>query len=326
MSLEFRRLDGDNLQVPPVTRARGVPRDDVRSMETDLDTSFAYRVFSEHQTEINHIYWCITRHCTGLRSLWTASPRRTGQMSFFRIRNRERSRDIKLEYWSRDYEAFDNWTRLAAVIAITGYFEIFLKNLADAACQSCPSVLVGGYKEFDGLRLLKTLPDFGFRKQAEACCNGKWSARVKAYRDLFGECPQFIKDHTTDLDKLRILRNTVGHSFGRTLDDAKVGRSLVSEAPKKVMQTELIYYLDLVNKVAMSVDENLSCKIVGAYEILAHYHFWSGKNGTAREQAKKFRKHVQSQVQADAINEYYVGMIEYCRSGLADDEATPRLG
>ncbi len=245
------------------------------------------RVFSEHQTEINHIYWCVAA-LHGAKKLVDGKPPTDRADVFFPNPNRERSRDIKLEYWSRDYEAFDNWTRLAAVIAITGYFEIFLKNLADAACQSCPSVLVGGYKEFDGLRLLKTLPDFGFRKQAEACCNGKWSARVKAYRDLFGECPQFIKDHTTDLDKLRILRNTVGHSFGRTLDDAKVGRSLVSEAPKKVMQTELIYYLDLVNKVAMSVDENLSCKIVGAYEILAHYHFWSGKNGTAKSKPRSF--------------------------------------
>jgi len=193
--------------------------------------SVAYRVFRHHHTEINHLYWAHHAAFKGAYSLTKGKQLSEKANSVFPDPKQERRREITLSTWSDDYNAFDNWSRLGAVIAITGYLEVFMKSIVEAACQSCPAVLIGGHREIEGLTLLKTRARYGYAGHSEACTHGTWVARVEAYKRLFGSCPNEVVDNVSALDKLRVLRNAVGHAFGRRLQPAAIGTSIVTVHP-----------------------------------------------------------------------------------------------
>jgi len=277
-------------------------------------TSIAYNVFKIHHTEINHLYWANHAAYKGAYSLTRGKSPSDDADSVFPDPKKERRRTITLAKWSEDYNAFDNWTRLAAVIAITGYFEVFIKSIVEAACQSCPAILVGGHREIEGVKLLKARAKYNFLSQSEACSQGTWQTRLNAYKRIFGSCPKPVEDVVSDLDKLRNLRNSVGHAFGRTLEPAKVGRQIAPEDAKQVKQKALLEYLALVDEVAWEIERHLTPNFIGCYETIAAYHYWDGKRGDRKQIAKKFSSFFRPIVKTTASSAYFLDVINYYQS------------
>jgi hypothetical protein len=239
-----------------------------------LSKTLAYFLFQRHHEEINNNYWAHRAAFRGAFSLTKGKKKSDPADSVLPNPNAERRRAINLGQWADDYNEFDNWTRLAAVIAVTGYLEVFIRSIVDAACQSCPAVAIGGEKEINGVQWLKTKATHAFIEDANKCAKGEWGRRLAAYQKLFGTVPQFLQDNLGDLEKLRVLRNAVGHAFGRNLTLPVVGRNAVLQPARRVTHERLIGYLDLAYNAAKGIEGHLSNDYVGSYETIAMYHRW----------------------------------------------------
>jgi hypothetical protein len=276
--------------------------------------TLAYRKFKAHHTEINNLYWSHHAAKAGAYRLTKGKPETDDCDSVLPNTRNERRRSITLGQWSESYVAFDNWSRLSAVIAATGYLEVFVKTIVDAACQSCPAILIGGTKQIDGITLLKTRAKYGFAKQAEACAKGTWQTRIRAYEDIFGNCPPAVANRVSDLDKLRNLRNAVGHAFGRKLGPTEIGKTLGDTPAVIVSQEALKNHLSLVNDVADAIEDHLSDAYIGCYETLAAYHFWADRGSGMSHERKMFKKHFNKVEDVGISQTYFDNLIKFYHS------------
>jgi hypothetical protein len=204
--------------------------------------------------------------------------------------NGARRRTISLGEWANFYNQFDNWTRLSAIVSACGYLEMYIRTIVEAACQSCPATMIGGHKEVDGVKLLKTRSLYAFWEQSEACTKGTWQQRIKAYKRLFGVCPKVLVDRLSELEKLRNLRNAVGHAFGRRFSRVTIGKDVASTPFQSVKEPALLSALDLTYSVAVAIEAHLGPQYVGSYEVVAMYHLWPGRKNGFKEEAKPFSK------------------------------------
>ncbi len=236
------------------------------------ETSIAYYIFSVHHTELNHMYWSHNAAKQGAYSLTRTQSKTTLADTIFPNKDNLRHRKISLVDWSRDYKAFDNWTRLAAIIAISGYFEMYINSIVDMACQSCPAILVGGTKEIDGIKLLKSRDNYSFLDHAKKCSKGAWQTRISEYKRIFGSCPDLLVDSISDLDKIRKLRNDIGHAFGRNTREDQFAVQQSINTPHQLKQNTFLNHLALLDKVAKEIDSHLACNFIGSYETrLSHF-------------------------------------------------------
>jgi hypothetical protein len=253
--------------------------------------TMAYRVFQRHHTELNNFYWA---HKAALRKAFSLTkPHRPSDRALllFPDPTNERKRDITLQQWADNYAGFDNFCRLSSLIAATGYLEILTRTLIDAACQSKPALLLkGGSDEIDGVSILKKHAH-SYAERAEPCLKGEWQKRISAYRQVFGTVPQFFPDNLTALERLRKLRNDVGHAFGRQSKPVVIGEIDFRIAPKKLKQDSFLKQLHLIHEAAIAFENHLS-PIIGAYESLCLYHWWKvGLAKTPNDQPRLFKKH-----------------------------------
>ncbi len=239
--------------------------------------TFAFRVFRRHHTELNDFYW---GHQAALRKVFSLTkPHRPDDpaSTLFPDPKNERQRAITLGKWAQDYSGFDNFTRLSALIAATGYLEVLVRTLIDAACQSKPALLLkGGRDEIDGISILKKHPH-AYSDHTMPCVKGEWQQRIKAYRKIFGSCPVFFTNHLSQLEKLRHVRNSVGHAFGRSTKPVQIGELIFQGDPKKLKQDALKSNLQLIYEAAKSYEAHLR-PIIGSYEMLCVYHHWKGRH------------------------------------------------
>ena len=68
-----------------------------------------------------------------------------------------------------------------------------MKSIVEAACESCPAILIGGHREIEGLKLLKTRPKYEFVKTVEGCCKGNWPDRILADTERTFRVPRLHK-------------------------------------------------------------------------------------------------------------------------------------
>jgi len=197
----------------------------------------------------------------------------------------------KLGDWGDRYDAFNRWTRLAAVLAMKSYLETYISQICNAALESCPALLIGGDKQIDGISLLKNRPQYSFTKEIESLVRGEWKSRIASYKKIFGTDP--LTGMEQGLDKLRRIRNDVGHSFGRDINWLHFSEDIVLTRLPLIEDVELQQYLGLVECAADAVEADLASRFVGAYETLRLYHVWRGKlgiNESIGERAVRFKK------------------------------------
>ncbi|MDB5334956.1 MAG: hypothetical protein JWN70_575 [Planctomycetaceae bacterium] len=276
--------------------------------------SLAYRLFKEHHTQLNDLYFS---HIAAFRGAFASTKTQSKADSVHTVfpdDKNERHREITLETWAKHYNEFDNWIRLSAVVAITGFLEVFIQSAVEAACQSCPGILIGGNKEIDGVTLLKKRPKYAFLPQSMSCVKGTWDQRMDSYEQLFGECPKYVKDNLAALDEMRRLRNAVGHTFGRSNDPPRIGRDVKIEPFRSVKGDKLKSYLDLAMKSAKAIDAHLTGGFIGCYETIAMYHFWADRGkykGKASKESLPFIKYLDSTEHPHLSYEYCVKLINH---------------
>lgn len=169
------------------------------------------------------------------------------------------------------FEINRRWSTLLTLVLLTSCFENYLANVAVAALASDPLLSPGFPKRVDGLMLLKhghSMASF----TTESITKGDWSTRISQYKKLFGTVPKGLTNAHSELDQIRILRNSVAHRFGFDDDDdlfLKIG-----SLPKGLSQDRLIKWFGTIDGVASAVEAHLRDSFIGDYETLRLFHLW----------------------------------------------------
>lgn len=257
--------------------------------------SLAFRLFKRHHTHFNDIYWA---HKTTYAHTFsgTSAYKVSNPASDMFPKEKGSSRgERELGEWGRWYSDFDSWSRMASVVAIAGYLETYIAQIATAALESSPSLVFGGGPKVDGAQFLKHNKKYDLYSHTESLTRGDWQSRISAYKKFFGSCP--FEHRIKDLEKLRKLRNNAGHSFGRDIKSMKFAGDWQVKKLTKIEDKKIELFLELVETVAESIEEQIAEKYVGQYELVRAYHNWiktvkNPLNNGKTPLHKKFSSHI----------------------------------
>ncbi|TRY29768.1 hypothetical protein [Aliiglaciecola sp. M165] len=256
--------------------------------------SLAHRLFKRHHTHFNDIYWSQRIANRHVFSLTKPYKRDDSITLLFNPTTDEIRNSRSLGEWADWYSDFDRWSRLASIVGLAGYLETYIAQVSVAAFESTPSLVLGGGPKVDGAVFLKHNANYDLYQHSESLTRGDWQARVSAYKGFFGSCP--FENLISELEKLRILRNDAGHSFGRDIKSMRFAQGWEVKKLANISDSKIIDFLKLVESVANSIDSHIAEEYVGQYEIIKVYHQWlptleNANRYAQKERAKKFRKY-----------------------------------
>ena len=236
--------------------------------------SFALRRFSEHQTEINRLYWSLVP-VAGFAGYHArhAAANATPSSVFHASGPNARRIAADLPSWQRDFSELNNWVRLSALVSMLSYFETYVSTVATLALQSDPLLRFNQSRTVDGTLWLKRAVVDDVSGIVTPLVKGTWPQRCSAYRTLFGSVPPVLETHVGDLDQMREMRNGVAHSFGR---EPKFFENPMVHAGQSVRLQEerLQSWLAIVDEVARAIDGHLYPAHLGDFELVWRYHRW----------------------------------------------------
>jgi hypothetical protein len=79
-------------------------------------------------------------------------------------------------------------------------------------------------------------------------------------------------DNISALEKMRRLRNNIGHAFGREIEAARRHDVLSSTEISKLSRDTTIYYMKLIYSISKEIDRQLLINHIGEYQIANFYH------------------------------------------------------
>lgn len=202
-----------------------------------------------------------------------------------------------LEDFSTAYNQYDNWSNLNALMAISSNLETYMATVISLALESDPGILLNSTMQIDGAKPLKYnehRKDI-YENYVISCTKGDWSSRSSSYQKIFGYLPNAIKDNIGMLDKIREVRNNVGHALGRDIKESRKHGVLTILPITKLTRERLSIYKQLIWKVTKEIDQHLLTTHIGEYQIIHFYHeqytlLSTEKNLTIR--ANNFKKMV----------------------------------
>lgn len=174
--------------------------------------------------------------------------------------------------WKGYYREFQNWNRLNAIMAISSYFEVYLASIISTAIESDPGLQFGVAKKIDGAMLLKHSTKYSFNERANEIIIGEWPQRISKFHSTFGHTPTTLRSSIGELEKMRVLRNKVGHAFGRDIDQSKRKGTIKTLDIERVSLKVLKKQLGLIYKCVKSMDKYMVENHIGSYEEIYYYH------------------------------------------------------
>ncbi len=209
-----------------------------------------------------------------------------------------------LKAWSVGFNAFDNWVNLNILMTISSTFETYLATIVSVALQSDPGLLFGSSRSLDGIFVLKngSISKIDYEWFIKSCTMGDWMSRLGAYERLFGIAPTILKNNISTLDKIRIMRNNVGHAFGRDIDESRKHGIKAILPIESLGREKVLKYQNLLWKIAKSIDKQILIAHIGEFQALNFYHnlhLTLNKDDHPSVRAQHFKKKLgQSGVQA----------------------------
>lgn len=223
--------------------------------------------------------------------------------------------------WSLAFNEFDNWTNLNSIMAMSSYFETYIATAIKLALESDVGVLFGVNRKIDGIQILKHghKQPFDFEDKINGCTKGHWSSRVDSYKKIFGHTPEILSDNISALEKIRALRNNLGHAFGRDINESRRHEVISITKMQSITREKTIHYQSLLFGIAKKIDKHLLANHIGEYQALHFYHNLRPnlkQNDSIKE--RQFGNHVAVLKKkigrfgaASAGKEFCKGLIEY---------------
>lgn len=180
-----------------------------------------------------------------------------------------------LHQWSNAFNEFDNWTRLNELMALNSYLEVYISSVVSAAIESDPGLLVKSPHSIDGIKQMK----YGVKIKKEfleniitGCTKGDWQSRISNLSSLFGGLPVSLTSGISDLEKIRIIRNKVGHAFGRDIEKSRDYAITNITRMERLSARSFLRYMYLVQNIVHDIDNMVMANHIGNFQPLLHYH------------------------------------------------------
>ncbi len=179
-----------------------------------------------------------------------------------------------LKDWSDAFNQAQNWVNLNALMAIVSTLETYIATIIPMALESDVGVLFGVSRRIDGITIYKYGKEkpFNFEDAVESVTKGAWEGRINAYRRLFDQVPRYLESKLSDLERTRVLRNKIGHAFGRDIDASRKHGELTTLPITKLSREQLLNYQRTCWYVARSIDRHILQNHVGEFTTLLFYH------------------------------------------------------
>ena len=260
-------------------------------------SSGPFKVYKKYYEELNLYYWsCYCGHkltYKGLKKMgvdWNSDPN-----AVLPLPANNHSFD-SMRKWSNSYNALQVWTRLQVLLSLTSILETFIDTIAYLAVESDPGVLINSSKSIDGLTLLKKkrVDSQIIKSRIMYLTKDTWDKRIAAFDTLFGGHPTELDIYKNDLEALRRKRNSVGHAFGRDIEQSRKFEEIVPLPIDGIREDHLLHFFDITFQVAQAIDKFLLDEHIGEYQALFAYHVFyqknKGKNWNNSEYALYFRR------------------------------------
>ncbi|HEY1012629.1 MAG TPA: hypothetical protein VGE07_07990 [Herpetosiphonaceae bacterium] len=271
-----------------------------------------YLLFKKHHTELNDLYWSFAPTVSSVHDQIDNAPPTQSPVITFNYSGEVRRIASDPNTWRKMFSDFENWVRLSALISISGYFEIFFQKAIALALESDPGIQYGKSRLVDGFSYRKYNDKYSFHEAGENCAKGEWNRRISIYKKLFHHIPSSIENHISDLEQIRIMRNGVGHAFGRNMKDYLESVHISSKPMMSLSETDLQKWLGIIDQIALDIDTHLGMNHIGEYETLYFYHNWRTTPQARASTVANFSKHLRSSTNHNgAGREFCRGLITY---------------
>jgi len=236
------------------------------------ETTWAFKAFVLHHTEINNMYWAFVPAWSYSRYLARHSKSISPEVLFCASGADVHRLDSSMPQFIRHYESLANWVRLSALLSALSYFEIYLRKGVTLSLLSDPAVRLGKSKAIEGVSWLKQGIRDDFEPLVTQCVKGDWKARVEGFKRLFSSAPPLMEANIERLNRLRVLRNKIGHSYGRNLKIDLL--ETVIPSMESLKEDLLKESLQLIFDVAKDTDKYLLINHIGGFEEILYFHGW----------------------------------------------------
>lgn len=238
--------------------------------------SWPFQVFQKHNKELSEMYMAqIASHAYIYKELGKTADWKDSITKHFLLEDEVIGYVFEdLKSWSNSYNSFDNWVNLNCIMAMSSNFETYLSTVIKLALESNPGVLFGATTKIDGAEILKYGKKelFNFDDRVISCTKGVWGSRVNAFEKIFESCPEILRDNISLLEKIRKLRNNVGHSFGRDIEMSRNHDVIDIVKMEKLTREKTIKYQKLIFGISKQIDNQLMSEHIGEYQALYFYH------------------------------------------------------
>jgi len=212
--------------------------------------SWAFSVFKQYHTHLNRMIWSQIPTVGFIEKQIAIA---SGDAHTILIFEPEDERSVKKDklVWKQDFKEFNNWNRLNTIMSLSSYLEIYLSSIISTAIESNPGILHNASKKIDGAIILKNSKKYTYSSYANKCIIGEWTKRISEFKNIFGNVPAELEHNVGELEKLRILRNNIGHAFGRDIDlSRKKGKRSIIQS-ERISLKHVKHFLKIVNTVVV---------------------------------------------------------------------------
>ena len=239
-------------------------------------TTWPFQIFNKYSTELSHMYIAqigakdYTYHHLGKVAKWEDKID-----SHFQYSDPVHNRTFQnIKQWSDSYNEFDNWINLNTIMAISSNLETYLSKTIQLALESDLGILFGVSKRIDGIEILKYKGPtaLNFEDKIVSCVKGEWNSRINSFIKIFGSAPTVLTDNVSEMEKIRKLRNNVGHAFGREIEESKRHDLINVNKSNRLSRERTIEYMKLIYGIAKEIDKQLLNNQIGEYQIVHFYH------------------------------------------------------
>lgn len=287
------------------------------------DLTWAMLVYQKHNAELTEMYMS---HLSSFKFTYhelgkTAKFEDDIETHFPAVDEMKYQGLDNVKSWSDSFNKFDNWVNLNCIMAMSANLETYISTVVKLALESDVGILFGASRRIDGIEIVKygRQQPFDFDEQLIGCTKGDWNSRINIFKKTFGAVPGFVEANISDLEKIRVLRNNVGHAFGRDIDKSRSHEAIEISRMTKVSRERTIEYLRLLFKVAKEIDKQLFYNNICSYQDLYFYHNYRKKNLNdtvinSSYVAASFKKTLSKHAAKTPGRNYCIGLIDYYES------------
>lgn len=242
-----------------------------------MKSTWAFQVFKKYNNELNQMMWANNasskfayKNLKKAKAKWTDTA--SDHLEIVIPKGEIGIGDLK--HWSDSYKNFHNWTNLNGLLALSSNLETYIDTSVSLALESDPGVLFESPRSIDGVLMLKN----GAKKNKyndevkKDITKGEWNGRRSAFLKTFGHVPQILDENISSLEKIRKMRNKVGHAFGRDIEKSR-NHEVKEILPMSRLSNELLKkYQEVIYNSAQAIDQYLLKNHIGEYQFIAFYH------------------------------------------------------